>query len=115
MKYVMSDGDHRDPEELFDDDLVDELCHSSWLNGNHEKTLSLKQELKKRLSGELKLFVWEGVLCDYSCGVMFALAPDVDTARKMLIEKLSKWNIGELNTEPTIYTVPFALAVYGGS
>lgn len=34
----------------------------------------------------LKLYVWENVLCDYSCGVMFALAHDVDEARREVIK-----------------------------
>jgi len=35
----------------------------------------------------LKLYVWENVLEDWTSGIMFALAPDVRTARNILIEK----------------------------
>ena len=35
---------------------------------------------------QLKLYVWEGVLCDYSCGIMFALAHDVDEARREVLK-----------------------------
>ena len=64
---------------------------------------------------KLKLFVWEGVLSDWTDGVMFALAPDVETARKMLIEKCHYIPEHDLKQEPDVYTVPFALAIWGGS
>ena len=35
---------------------------------------------------ELKMYVWEDVLCDYSCGVMFALAHNVDEARREVLK-----------------------------
>jgi len=37
------------------------------------------------LEPQLKLYVWEDVLCDYSCGVMFALAYDEDEARRLIL------------------------------
>lgn len=63
---------------------------------------------------DLKLFVWEGVLVDYTEGVMFALAPDVETARKMLLTQISTYDETDLAKEPDVYTEPFALAVCGG-
>ena len=36
---------------------------------------------------ENKLFVWEDVLCDYTSGMAFAIAPDLETALKILNEK----------------------------
>ena len=60
---------------------------------------------------KLKLFVWKNVLCDYTCGVMFALAPDVETARQMLREHAIE---DELKAEPSMYTEPIAVAVWGG-
>jgi hypothetical protein len=33
----------------------------------------------------LKLFVWEDILCDYSCGIAVAMAHDVDEAREVLL------------------------------
>lgn len=38
------------------------------------------------MTGKLKLYVWEDVLCNYSCGIMFALAHDVDEARREILE-----------------------------
>jgi hypothetical protein len=62
----------------------------------------------------LKLFVWEDVLTDYTDGVMFALAPDVETAREMLSLQISKYDAKDLAREPKVYTEPFALAIHGG-
>lgn len=64
----------------------------------------------------LKLFVWENVLCDYTCGVMFALAKDVESAREMLSggEYENLIPIDEINEEPIVYTHPMAIAVVGG-
>ena len=60
---------------------------------------------------ELKLFVWEDVLCDYSCGVMFALAPDVETARKMILKEI---NTDELDQDPIVVTEPRGFYCWGG-
>jgi hypothetical protein len=31
----------------------------------------------------MNLYVWKDVLCDWGCGMIVALAPDMDTALKM--------------------------------
>ena len=62
---------------------------------------------------QLKLFVWTEVLCSYSCGVMFALAPDVETARKLLREECYYLPDTDLEKEPDVYTQPFAMSVSG--
>ena len=38
----------------------------------------------------MKLFVWEDVLEDYTYGIMFALAENVEEARRVIIEKSKK-------------------------
>ena len=63
---------------------------------------------------KLKLFVWTEVLCDYSCGVMFALAPDVETARKLILASRDWMDEDELKQEPDVYTEPVGFAVAGG-
>lgn len=45
---------------------------------------------------------------------MFALAPDVETAKKLLLEQCNYIPDNELEVEPEIITEPFALAVWGG-
>jgi len=35
---------------------------------------------------KLQLYVWEGVLCDYTDGIMFALAHDVEEAKLAIVK-----------------------------
>lgn len=64
----------------------------------------------------LKLFVWEDVLCDYSSGIMFALAHDVDEARKVIIEKNRSSSSVKIDlvADPVVITSPEGFAVWGG-
>jgi hypothetical protein len=78
----------------------------------------------------LKLFVWHDVLADYTSGVMFALAENVEDAReavligyhgKKLYEELKERNklIGrtvweDLQLEPNVYDSSVGFAVWGG-
>lgn len=71
----------------------------------------------------LKLFVWEGVLTDYTDGIMFALAPDVEAARAAIIAKhLEAWSIKEpsrqvvndLKAEPKVVTATEGFLEWGG-
>jgi hypothetical protein len=68
----------------------------------------------------MKLYLWEGVLCDYTAGVMFALAESADEARE-LIRKDPKWialpvSEEELKTRPKVLRTdrPFGFHLYGG-
>lgn len=65
----------------------------------------------------LKLFVWQNVLTDYSSGIMFALAPDVETARRVIIEKVGDFETVEedLRADPLIITESEGFGVWGGS
>lgn len=38
----------------------------------------------------MKLYIWNDVLCDYTCGVLFALAENVDEARELIFNKYIK-------------------------
>lgn len=62
----------------------------------------------------LKLYVWEDALVDYTSGVMFALARNAKEARKMLLEKDDVIPKEDLRVKPKVYKKPFALAVWGG-
>jgi hypothetical protein len=53
MKYLMFDGDHRSLDELYDDDLVDELKIEFVHGRDGEKALAIFEELKKRLDKPL--------------------------------------------------------------
>jgi hypothetical protein len=69
----------------------------------------------------LKLYVWEDVLKDPYAGVMFALAPDVGTARAVIAQNeredngyISPTLIEDLKKEPKVYTELFGMAIWGG-
>ena len=71
---------------------------------------------------EMKLFVWEGVLTDYTSGIAFALAESVDEARKLILEKYEENNgcisdnlISDLNTEPLIIENKEGFYVYANT
>jgi len=62
----------------------------------------------------LKLYVWEGVLTDYSDGMMVALAPNLAEARKLLKEKCAYIPEGDLEKEPKEVCRPEGFIVWGG-
>jgi hypothetical protein len=64
----------------------------------------------------LKLFVWEDVLCDYTSGIMFALAEDVEQARYLIggDDPLDSVLERDLKGEPEVYTEPVGFFLYGG-
>lgn len=61
----------------------------------------------------LKLFVWDEVFCDYTCGIAFALAHDAEEARQMIFD-IRPWGHGDLAVAPKVYEAPVARAVSGG-
>jgi hypothetical protein len=67
------------------------------------------------MENNLKLFVWEGVLTDFSSGIMFALATDVEMARAEVLKACDYVIEEDLAREPTAYEVPVGFAVWGGS
>ena len=67
----------------------------------------------------MKLFVWKEALTDWTHGVIFALATDVDAARKQIIDDIAEdWEKEavryEINKEPEVYTKPFSFVLWGG-
>ena len=62
---------------------------------------------------ELKLFVWENVLTDYTEGIMFALAENADEARRLISEKM-EYDSCELKIEPREISEKEGFYVYGG-
>ena len=86
---------------------------------------------------KLKLFVWEGVLSDYTDGIMFALAHTEEEAREMIVkewdgrpenlEKYREWRKDPLNSDyraysievdlqrtPEVYETPCGFYLFGG-
>ena len=66
---------------------------------------------------KLKLFVWENVLFDYTSGIMFALAYDVEEARKAIMASFdyeSDTAKSDLFDEPEIVESVKGFHVWGG-
>lgn len=62
------------------------------------ETLPVKRSRKRN-----KLFVWHGVLSDYSSGMAVALAPTREAALALLEPQVSEYDLMELRaTEPTV-------------
>ena len=72
----------------------------------------------KNTNNNLKLYVWDDVLVDYSSGVMFALANNVEEAREVILDSEYSYNEGtivkDLKQKPKVYQEPFGLAIWGG-
>jgi len=66
---------------------------------------------------QLKLYVWEDVLKDHTSGIIFALAHDVEEARRLACA-IEDWEKGiiasETATEPLVVTSPRAFRLWGG-
>lgn len=71
----------------------------------------------------MKLYVWEEVLCDYTCGVIFALANNVDEARELVVKKYAscpgdEWEesslMSPMQEEPKVYDASEGFRVRGG-
>jgi|GEM_PF-3212123 len=72
---------------------------------------------EKSQSSNLKLFVWTDVLCNYTCGMIVALAHDEQEAYQKVREASDGTDYiveqCQVNT-PLIFTVPTACYVWGG-
>ena len=82
-------------------------------------------------TGGMKLFVWEDVLCDYTCGVIFALGRDF-TEAKMAVKDAwceknkyidrpctyddfrESYEYREMHPDPEVYDNPIGFIVQGG-
>lgn len=71
---------------------------------------------------DMTLWVWTGVLCDYTCGMIVALAPTLEIAIRLARESdVANSAPGEMATEP-VAAIPVRApagsegvwAVYGG-
>lgn len=60
----------------------------------------------------LKLYVWEGVLCSWINGTMFALAENADEARKLIAKKMA-YEVDDLRIEPREVIEKEGFFVYG--
>jgi len=58
-----------------------------------QATQTLRKEKK------LKLYVWEGVLCDYTCGMVCVLAKNKAHAMKILEKKMESYSYEKFCTK----------------
>lgn len=68
---------------------------------------------------KMKLYVWEGVLTDYSDGIIVAMAPDLKTARRVAIKSGGAISGRQIQNEimkkrPWVSSRPSGAYCYGG-
>ncbi len=61
----------------------------------------------------LKLYVWQGVLTDYTDGIMFALAESQEHARELISKKMGR-RTDELDQDPEVFDSPAGFFLEGG-
>jgi len=66
------------------------------------------------MNEELKLYVWEDVLCDYTSGMVCILAYDLEQAKELLLEKYEGYYAEDFGKPHRVITKSEAFAVYGG-
>jgi hypothetical protein len=62
----------------------------------------------------MKMFVWEKVLCDYTCGLVCVFAENVEQAVELLKEKYPSETPFIDMSQLQVITEPEAFLVYGG-
>jgi hypothetical protein len=63
----------------------------------------------------MNLYVWHNVLSDYTDGIAFALAPDVETARRLVKASVNySGRDYEFDREPDVHSTAVGFHVYGG-
>ena len=68
----------------------------------------------------MNLYVWEGVLADYTDGIAFALARDADHARWLIVRRVPTYQRSTVRAElkrvrPRVFSSPKGFAVWGGA
>lgn len=63
----------------------------------------------------LKLYIWDGALKDWTAGIMFAFAENVDHARELLLAECNYVPTGELMIAPEVFETPVARVIWGGA
>lgn len=74
------------------------------------------------MKDQLKLFIWTDVLRDFTPGIGFALASNVDEARHLILDKFMSDRgyqdprlIRDLESEPVIISQPKGFYRFGGA
>ena len=75
--------------------------------------------------GDMKLYVWEDVLYDYTAGIVFAIAHDEEEARRVVAEEAGEPVNPDVDTyapvmrdirfaPPDVYDSPTGFYLFGG-
>jgi hypothetical protein len=64
---------------------------------------------------DLKLYVWEEVLCEYECGIICVLAKDEEQARELVHKSNAFAARTTSGLSPRVVSKPEAFVVYGSS
>lgn len=62
----------------------------------------------------LKLYVWENVLADWTDGIMFALASSPEEAQALILKHTNFVPLGEFSKPYKVYDSPVGFALHGG-
>ena len=66
---------------------------------------------------DIKMYVWEHVLCDYTCGLIVAIATSEAEARQAVAEMAQQGALispRDFADAPEVYDPPHAIHVWGG-
>jgi len=63
---------------------------------------------------DLKMYIWEDVLCDYSCGMIAVLAESPEHAREIVRRDYDDHIYRETYKDPIEVKEPTAFYAYGG-
>lgn len=78
-----------------------------------------KQNKKGGVKEKMKLFVWKAIRCDYTCGIGFAMARNVDEAREVIKKSSEDWEWEaykkELDNDYEVYEIPTGVWIHGGA
>lgn len=90
-----------------------------WKDGLKDIEQFLDEQLtKKGEEVKMKLYIWRDIRCDYTCGIGFAMARNIEEAREAIknVSEDWEWDVykGEIMGEPEIYEIPTGAWISGG-
>jgi len=65
----------------------------------------------------MKLYIWKEVLCDYTCGIAFAMANSLEEAKQVIRDSVDEYYCVDdtvFYKEPEVYEIPYGFAIWGG-
>jgi hypothetical protein len=62
----------------------------------------------------MRLYIWRGVFCDYTCGIAFCMAHNLEEAFSIMKVQMETWEFPQLDGDPEIHEEPFGAYLWGG-